>query len=96
MKLRRTLVLAALCLTLVLNGVAYVAHHHNVESGGAPATHAELCGWCSAFGGLATAPTTADTLSLTFVFIVLALLSIAAPLQRRHWIGAQPRAPPIR
>ncbi len=90
------MIFAALCLALMLNGVAYVAHHHSVESGSVPTAHAELCGWCSAFGGLAAAPATPNTPSLTFAFIVVALLSLTAPLLRRDRIAARPRAPPVR
>lgn len=105
MKLRRSLLrhgialrmmFAVLCLTLLLNGVANVAHHHSVESGSVPGTHAALCGWCSAFGGMAATPDAPVASQSLTPFVFVALLSVAAPLLRRQRVAARPRAPPAR
>jgi hypothetical protein len=103
MKLRRILarhgtslraMLAVLALTLTLNGIAYVTHHHEAIRGAT--THAELCGYCSAFGGLAAAPS--DLLkfrSLAPMVPVMLLFAVLLP-RRRPLTAAQPRAPPAR
>ena len=105
MKLRRILarhatalrlLLVACSLALALNGMAYVAHHHTVDKGNGPAAHVELCGYCSAFGGMA-ASTPNQLLPQSTLAAFLVLLSLAAfLLPRRVLTAAQARAPPTR
>ena len=105
MKLRRILtrysvslraMLAVLALTLTLNGVAYLTHRHEAERGNGASTHTELCGYCSAFGGLASAHADLLTFRPLAPAMPVLLLFVALRLQRRPLTASQPRAPPAR
>jgi hypothetical protein len=102
MKLRRILarysvslraMLAVLALTLTLNGVAYLTHHHEAERSNGTSTHTELCGYCSAF---ASAPADLLTHRPLAPVIPVLLLFVALRVQRRPLTASQPRAPPTR
>lgn len=91
----RLLFAAVLC-ALVLNGVAYLTHHHDDSAHRASAGQTELCGYCATFGGLASAPMVAVAGQLSLALIALiAPLPAAAPVLRRFLTSARPRAPPI-
>jgi hypothetical protein len=105
MKLRRLLVryatalrllLVACSLALALNGMAYVAHYHTVDTGNGPVAHVELCGYCSAFGGMAASVSHHLQLQPALAAFLL-LLSVATfRWPRRVLTAAQARAPPTR
>jgi hypothetical protein len=90
------MMLAAWALALALNGVAYVAHHHTVDPGSNPAAHVELCGYCSAFGGMANAPTQLLSHQLPAISLTVLVLFAVIRLPRRVLTAAQARAPPTR
>ncbi|HEX9473083.1 MAG TPA: hypothetical protein VF931_02760 [Steroidobacteraceae bacterium] len=86
--------LTVLAVALVLNGIAYLAHDHGIESVKGSLAHPELCSYCAAYGGLAGAPADLPKLQLPGPLPLLVVLLIAAPLLRRHVTAARPRAPP--
>ena len=90
------LLLVALALSLSLNAIAYVAHQHKVGPGTAPGTHVELCGYCSAFGGLAAAPAPTAILRLLSQVVWLLPLIAVVVFPVRTALVAQARAPPAR
>ena len=91
----RLLFAATLC-ALILNGVAYLAHRHSNDECRGDLTQTQLCGLCTTYGSLGSAPVVAVSAQRVLLLLrgVLAP-AIAAPVLRRFVTSARPRAPPI-
>ena len=91
----RRLLLAAALVALLVAGLGNAAHVH-APAKAAGGAHAELCGYCAAWGGVA-GPTARPPAAAPAVRVLLLLSRAAAPcLACRILIAAHPRAPPLR
>ncbi len=93
-RLRRAL-LATLLAIFVLSALAHAGHVHAATKSGGTA-QVELCGHCTAWGGVAgPAAGPAAPLPLA-LFAAVAFLAVPRRLRRRPLSSARARAPPCR